>query len=531
MRLKFLRFFLTGCFLFSFSFFVWPQASAFEGFFFGRQAGEIEIYAGDIEIIETDGLERVSVRNPDIADVRETEDDKLIISANRKGITHLFYWDRKGRNELRIRVLPDDVSDIHRQVEKILQDLEVSSVSARLLKEQGRVLLLGAVRNEAKRTRMHQALGALSEKITDLTTVEEDKLVEIAVKVLEVRTGASSELGFGLPSSFRIDEVTPLPAASSWADLFKLSPRRGTPLELSLDLMVSEGKARILSRPLLVCQSGKDAELLVGGERPIFETRAGEDATGATVSYKDYGIKLNISPVVVGEDRIELVLEVEVIDIEDDIEFGTGEARAQAFPTFIRSINTSLYLDEGETLVMGGLIQEKTSEDLEKFPWLGDIPILGAFFRRTTKREGGGAEVSGDKELFITLTPRIIHSRPREAYRPKPSELEKQDLLMRDKRIPQELQDYILKVQRKILGQVSYPADLAGTGWRGELLLELQLTRTGELKEVEIISSSGYEIFDRHTLNLVKNLTFPSFSPEMRQREIKVAIPVVYAER
>lgn len=529
---KIFNYFLIGIFGIFLSGPVQAEGSIFRGLFAEPPLEEIELYVGDVETVKVNNLERVSVRNPDIADVVRAELNTIVLSAKKEGVTHLFFWDKSGRNEVRVRVFPEDISNIYAQVEDILDSLGLNRVYSRPLREQGRILLLGTVRNSEEKRRLSEALGVLRAKVTDLTTVEEDKLVEISVKVLELRKDATERLGFDVPSSISVSEIAPVPS-SKWADFFKIGQLQRTELGWTLDLLVREGKARILSRPKLVCQSGKEAELLVGGEKPIFETTvAREGAEGTSVSYKDYGIKLNINPVVVSDDRVEIALRVEVTDVGEVEAFGVD--KAQAFPLTTRSINTNLYLNDGETLVMGGLIQEKTDEDLKRFPWLADIPILGAFFRQKERRVGGGFGERGDQELFVTLTPRIIQSQGRPSLdRVEARQEFKPDSFRfdRDLRVSSELQDYALAVQRQIISNAFYPSSLAGTGWRGELLLELKLARNGMVKNVEIVRSSGYRIFDEQALRLVEDLTFPSFPSEVRQKEVKITIPVVYTER
>lgn len=504
------------------------------GNFFDEPLDQIKMFAGDIKTIEVENLKRVSIRNPDIANVKKAEASEIVLSANQKGTTYLFFWDNDGKHKVKIKVYPEDITDLNKQIKEILESLELNSVRTKPLEEEGRILLLGTVRTGEEKKRIKEALGDIARKTTDLIKVEEQKLVEIEVKILEIQRDSTETLGFEHPSSITINEVAPV-ASPSWAKIFKVgSLQRSDNFNWTLDFLVQEGKARILSRPKLLCQSGKEAQLLVGGEKPIFEKIAGTGSTaaqaGGSVEYKDYGITLNMKPIVTDEGKIQIALEVNVVDVEVAETF---EGVARAYPVTKRNFNTELFLNDGETLIMGGLIKQKTEEDLKKFPWLADIPILGAFFRHRTTTKGGGSGERGNQELFVTLTPKIIHPKEKTlSTKRKIEKKQKEDFLdlYESSQIPSELQNYILSVQKKILSRASYPMSLFGTGWTGKLLLKVKINQTGGLEEVKIIKPSGYKIFDNHALAMIQNLSFPSFPPEMQQEEVKIEIPIVYAE-
>jgi type II secretory pathway component GspD/PulD (secretin) len=179
--------------------------------------------------------------------------------------------------------------------------------------------------------------------------------------------------------------------------------------------LIQEGKARILSRPRLSCQSGKEAKLVVGGEVPVLSGSitpgtSGSSSvgatTGATVEYKEYGVILNIKPRLEESGRIHLNLDVNVSEVGDPV----STSYALAYTMTKRTATTELFLNDGQTMALGGLIKKKSSEDLRRMPWLSDIPVLGMFFRQRTTKEGWKSDTDkvNDTELFITLTPRLV---------------------------------------------------------------------------------------------------------------------------
>ena len=116
-----------------------------------------------------------------------------------------------------------------------------------------------------------------------------------------------------------------------------------------------------------------------------------------------------MSPVLNDDGKIKLGLNVEVSDIGDAEILGTkDEPTARAYPLTKRSTSTQLYLNNGQTLAISGLIKQKSEEQLRKFPWLGEVPVLGVFFRSRTNKTGSGNEVMGDTELVIMVTPSLV---------------------------------------------------------------------------------------------------------------------------
>ena len=273
---------------------------------------------------------------------------------------------------------------------------------------------------------------------------------------------------------------------------------------------------------------------MVGGEVPIFTTVVTTGgATGTGVEYKEYGIRLKIEPYVLEGGRVQLTLSVEVSELGSAEVIGESAApTAKAYPLSKRSISTQLQIRDGQILTIGGLIKQKTEEDLKKFPWLADIPILGAFFRHRSVDTGGGSGQRGDVELFIALTPTIIYPEKSLSLLDEPSVIAvpKAPFPVRTD-IPYVLQDYVLEVQKQILGSISYPSALLGTGWDGHLVLALTITQVGEVKNVRVVKSSGYKNFDEDALRVVNTIKYPVFPANIRQEELEIEVPIVYKSR
>jgi general secretion pathway protein D len=176
-------------------------------------------------------------------------------------------------------------------------------------------------------------------------------------------------------------------------------------VEAALNAFASNRNLNILSTPRVFTRSGRTAEILIGTDVPIITSqRAADNQTGGdtdvlqTVQYRQTGIILNVRPIVLGEDRIDITLYQEVSTQQPNT------SAAIASPLILnRSVATQISLQEGMTAVIGGLIQDNYSREQRGIPGLKDIPLLGAVFR--------SEEVTGDKvELVILVTPYIVRS-------------------------------------------------------------------------------------------------------------------------
>ncbi|MFH1442007.1 MAG: TonB family protein [Candidatus Omnitrophota bacterium] len=517
---------------------------------FSSDSGEeLKLYVGYSKIIPVKNPTRVEVSNPDIADVVNVTNDELTISPKAAGRTALRFWDIFGEQNYQVKVFSENIGEIKQRIDSLLSNLQLPDIYTQAQEDEGRVLLLGSVRNPQEREKIALVLDSLKDKTVDLIAVKEDQsVVEIAVEVLELSKDAETTLGFTNPlsSTISLTEVGSPGLTGGggtyWTKLFHvLNMERGA-FNWTLSALVKEGKARILSRPRLACQSGKEAELLVGGEKPIFTTNvASAGGEGTSVDYKEYGLKLKIKPIAAENNRIKVILNVDISELSNVAETigttSTGATTASAYPLTRRSVVTELYLNNGQTLAIGGLIKHKQEEDLEKTPWLGDIPIIGALFRKKTKKTGGGTGEKGDTELFITLTPTIIASLE-SAAQPVKQEPVKQEVFANTNIVPlgrsnadksAELKNYTAGIQRKIMSQLSYPVNARKAGYQGTVKLGLLLSSQGRLKESMVKDSSGYKDLDDTALEVAKLvIPYPPFPPSFDQEEIWVEVPISY---
>lgn len=165
----------------------------------------------------------------------------------------------------------------------------------------------------------------------------------------------------------------------------------------AINALENTGFAYTLARPSLVVLSGMTASFLAGGEIPIPVPSSGSD--NVSIEYKEFGIRLALSPTVISRDRISLKVAPEVSELDYNNAVTIAGTNVPALK--VRRTDTSISLADGESFVISGLISKNNRSTVDKFPYLGDVPILGAFFRQSNVQ-------SEETELLMVVTPHLV---------------------------------------------------------------------------------------------------------------------------
>ncbi|MDR2426329.1 MAG: type II and III secretion system protein [Endomicrobium sp.] len=195
-----------------------------------------------------------------------------------------------------------------------------------------------------------------------LSTLE--KMVEISIEITEINENKSVELGIKWPSEASAGE-TVIPSiieSGEWA--------RVTKYAATLKALETAGAAEVLSKPKIVTKSSTTARFMVGGEFPIVATEIGT----SKIEWKEYGIIMDITPIVLSDSRIDIKLKTELSRLDYNVPVSGYPSIAK------REAASHLQLKDGETMVLAGLIETTKGTTKEGIPILSDIPILGALF-------------------------------------------------------------------------------------------------------------------------------------------------------
>lgn len=259
-------------------------------------------------------------------------------------------------------------------------------------------------------------------KVIDLLNIAPRPARQILVraKIIDIDRSASKNLGFNWGT------LAPVSARAGLSYVFQPQPilfgqypagggifnknllgggilERISPFAAQLNLLISENKARILSEPSLMVLDGNSGSILVGGEIPVPVAQGSSGTSGVsssvTIQYKPYGVRLLVSAALVGGNAVQMTVTPEVSELNY-----TNAVQISGFtiPALtVRRATTTLQMADGETLVIGGLYSNTVSKQVERVPFLSQIPILGEFFKNTTTRKE-------ESELLIIIEPQIV---------------------------------------------------------------------------------------------------------------------------
>lgn len=494
---------------------------------------ELRLYVNQLESLAVVNPKRVAVGKPEVVDIQSVTSAEIVLSPKSIGTTTLFIWDDLGQHAYKLEVFSGELSWVKAHADSIIRELGLSNIiSTKINQPEGKIMLSGEVKDDNEKERLLNSLSSLKDKVLDLVTIKEEKtLIQTDVQVVEINRTELKNLGLTYPQSMAIAETAPK-GMNKIMEMFATSKWTREGMQVVLHTLLQQNKARILSQPKLVCLSGKEASFMVGGQIPLVTTMAGLTGTTITVQYKDYGIDLKIKPTVKEGGDILLELNTDVTDVDASGKFtpppgATGGGGS--LPAFTkRNIQTQLYLKNGQSMVIGGLIKNNNQNNISKFPFLADIPILGLLWRSKDFQEN-------QTELVIILTPAII-SQPLAALARAPlpdvGERQKESSSLPGKSYPpgSGLDLYIEDLKVRLDQSGDYSNLAREFGFKGEVKVRLRILSSGQLKEAYVIDSSGSELLDNSTIKAIKSLApFQPFPGSIDTNEIAVDIPVVYS--
>ncbi|MFM7071743.1 MAG: type II and III secretion system protein family protein [Planctomycetota bacterium] len=273
---------------------------------------------------------------------------------------------------------------------------------------------------------------SLRGRLINLLTVPGSQQVMLNVRIAELNRTAMRRIGADIVSNFgaggtfntRMSGATASAAgdaATAASTLFRLSPTNGTTavaivpgggFDIALTALRQNAVVSILAEPNLIAYSGQQASFLAGGEFPVpVPQNTGAGVSNVGLQYKEYGVKLNFTPVVLTEDTIRLRVSPEASTI--DLSTGTAISGTSVPGINTRRVDTTVELGQGQTLVLAGLLSVSIDAQTSRIPGLGDLPYLGPLFSNTSHQRV-------EKELLVLVTPFLVRPLNPEQLPPLP---------------------------------------------------------------------------------------------------------------
>ncbi len=393
----------------------------------------VTVPIGKSEDVRTDtSFVDITVGDPEIADVNPLTDHALSILGKKIGTTRVSVYTE---GKKLIGIFDVEVSyDITRLTNELKRRFPGSQLQASSVN--GRIMLSGEVVDAATLDKAVTIARQFGPEIINTVSVMSPQQVMLEVRFIEISRTAGRELGvqwnrFGSHSTANIGSLQPaanlpigspssgtgipvgevaagvLSGTSPFGFLIGRMVANGVTTDVLINALEQKGIARSLAEPNLVALSGDTASFLAGGEYPI---PVSGSFGQVTVDYKKYGVGLAFTPTVLGRGLINMKIEPEVsqIDTTHTVTVSTG---VSVPALIVRRASTTVELRDGQSFVIGGLLQNDNKNQIEQLPWLGSVPVLGALFSSKSYQKN-------ETDLAIIVTPHLVRpTRPGDEVR------------------------------------------------------------------------------------------------------------------
>jgi pilus assembly protein CpaC len=366
---------------------------------------------GDVVTVELQGVARIAIGNGALVKATVVDDRQIVLLAEAAGETTMHVWLKNGRQltyQLTVEALRS--SRIFEDLKALL--IDVPGITAKQVGD--RVVIEGrypdsetALRLKKLSANFPQVLNLVPERPADADPLLLERMVQIDLRVVEVKKRALDQLGIKWASSTNGPTIatsvlgysnTPWRPAgfAGFPPVNTSNPAMtflglATQITSAINLLEQNGDAWTLAEPRLSCRSGGDASFLAGGEIPI---PVSQGLGAVSVEYKQYGVRIEFKPLADGNGNIDSTLLIEVS--EPDTRNGNGGY--VAFTT--NRTQTQLALKAGEPLVISGLLRQRAEIASDGVPGLSRIPIISNLFK---SREN----TTEQTELFVIATPHV----------------------------------------------------------------------------------------------------------------------------
>ena len=372
----------------------------------------------------------VFVADPDIADVQLKSPTVLYIMGKGAGSTTIYAVDQQDT------VLLNSVVNVQQDVGRLARDIRQIDPSGHVVAKaiDDSIVLEGTVKDAAQGDdirKMAARYVANPTQVVNRLKIDAPNQIDLHVRVAEVQRSVLKQFGVNwaaVGQGMAHDPVFGLISAGTGTSLFPTTPGsnsfgnslvpsntlignalnnnlfatyQSSQLKLNalIDALAQNGLITILAEPNLVTVSGQKASFLAGGEFPIPIAQGGT-SNSVTIEWKQFGVSLNFTPTILADGRIGLHVAPEVSQLAPQDGITVGGVSIPGLTT--RRADTTVELGSGQSFAIAGLLQNQTQQQIQAYPWIGDIPVIGSLFRSTAFQRG-------ETELMILVTPYLVN--------------------------------------------------------------------------------------------------------------------------
>ena len=398
------------------------------------EVGSVRLLVGRSAIVDTGSpIARISLTSAEIADAMVTQPNQLLIQGKLPGTITMFVWNRAGAMSRYDVVVERDLSTLAQHMRELFpgENIAVASngksvvisgkISSKHLSDKAAEVAAGHVDKKEDVVNMLQVNAVATPQVllrVRFAEVNRSAMTELGASVFTSPLGVNDTIGRITTQQFQspgFDKLEWTKAGSDFGDPVTSSKGEFTfsdflnvflfnktyDLGVMVKALQSRGMFQSLAEPNLVAESGKEASFLAGGEFPIPVAQGSGANLAISVMFKEFGVRLNFTPVVTAEKRVRLKVRPEVSTLDFANAVVMQGFRIPALST--RRTETELELEDGQTFAIAGLLNNSMTESLQRVPGIGDIPILGYLFRSKAAQKNR-------TELVVMITPVILPS-------------------------------------------------------------------------------------------------------------------------
>ncbi len=395
---------------------------------------DVRVIVGKSVVVDyPEDIARISTSTPDVVDAVPATTREILLHGKSVGAATVVVWSKSGQRTFYNVNVELNLEPVRRLLKETFpaEDIQVHGAK-------DSVSLTGKVSAQAVADRAAVlATPAAKSIVNNLSVVNGpvEKQIVLRVKFAELNRNSAQSFGVSLLSTGATNTLgrttTQQFPAPQGKELKTISPSQGTGIASEFQLtdllnvflfrpdlnlgafikaLTTQGVLQILAEPNLVTTNGKEASFHVGGEFPVPVLQGGANAGAVTIMFREYGIRLHFNPTITPNKTIKMHVrpEVSTIDLANAVTLSGFTIPALA----TRKMETDIELGEGQSFVIGGLIDDRMNETFSKVPGLANIPILGALFKSRQ-------ESKSKMELIVMVTPEF--TMPLQATDPKPS--------------------------------------------------------------------------------------------------------------
>lgn len=377
---------------------------------------ELVVPVGKSEVLELpEPFADVMVASPEVADVLPLSTTSVYVVGKKMGSTAISIYGPGKRLLTTVSVaVSADIGGLKTRLHEILPDEKGVAVSA----ANESIVLSGRVSSGPRAAQIVALAESYApEKVVNMMSVQGVQQVMLSVRFVEMERSVAKDLrvNSASPSAGRPGQPFPLiphepyittgdtiigaGALDTFGGFQTLLRAGDVNLDILFDALESKGLIKTLAEPTLVAMSGDTASFLAGGEFPVpVAQNETDDKTIITVEFKQFGISLAFTPTVLDDGVINLLVAPEVSSIDPSTSVVNNGLTIPGIK--VRRAKTTVELRDGESFTIAGLLRDDYRSDIRQYPWLGDLPVLGALFRST------GFQKS-QSELVLVVTPHL----------------------------------------------------------------------------------------------------------------------------